>query len=434
MRAGRKHRGKKYLYLLKDKDVKRWYENIARGSITTADVYLRRLGSFCREYKTSPIKIVEMEERKLYNLLMDTVSVLESKSYAGSYIQSILKVLKSWLAYNDIILKRKIKIKDERQTPTLKDERIPTKEELNNIFLSTNKSGRVASVLVAQSGIRLQVLGNYLGNDGLRIGDFPEIEIDNADIKFKKIPTLIKVRSELSKARHSYFTFLGEEGCEYLRDYLQERARDGEVLTKDSAIITPKITKKPFITTINIGDMIRKAIRKAGFCWRPYVLRSYFDTQLMLAESKGLVLRDYRTFWMGHTGDIENRYTTNKGRLPPQVIEDMRNAYRNAQTFLQTKETVGPREHELRRLFRGELLKIAGFTDEEIAKKNIDDMSDDDIKEALRRRLVGGDTANNGGGNNQRVVSMDEAERLISEGWQYVDQLANQKVVVRAPF
>jgi len=55
-----------------------------------------------------------------------------------------------------------------------------------------------------------------------------------------------------------------------------------------------------------------------------YVLRSYFDTQLMLAESKGLVLRDYRTFWMGHKGDIENRYTTNKQRLPEEVIEDMR--------------------------------------------------------------------------------------------------------------
>jgi len=31
---------------------------------------------------------------------------------------------------------------------------------------------------------------------------------------------------------------------------------------------------------------------------RAYVLRSYFDTQLMLAESKGLVIRDYRQFWM----------------------------------------------------------------------------------------------------------------------------------------
>ena len=43
----------------------------------------------------------------------------------------------------------------------------------------------------------------------------------------------------------------------------------------------------------------------------------------MLAESKGMVLRDYRQFWMGHKGDIENRYTTNKQKLPESVIEDM---------------------------------------------------------------------------------------------------------------
>lgn len=66
---------------------------------------------------------------------------------------------------------------------------------------------------------------------------------------------------------------------------------------------------KPFIRAVNIGDIIRGAMRRGSFSWRPYVLRSYFDTQLMLAGSKGFVLRDYRKFWMEHKGDIENRYT-----------------------------------------------------------------------------------------------------------------------------
>jgi hypothetical protein len=64
---------------------------------------------------------------------------------------------------------------------------------------------------------------------------------------------------------------------------------------------------KHFIRSTNVGDVIRDGIRKAGFPWRHYVLRSYFDTEMMLAESKGLVLRDYRQFWMGHKGDIEHR-------------------------------------------------------------------------------------------------------------------------------
>ena len=81
-------------------------------------------------------------------------------------------------------------------------------------------------------------------------------------------------------------------------------------------MITPKSANKPFIRSVNISDAIRAALRKAGFPWRPYVLRSYFDTQLMLAESKGLIIRGYRQFFMGHKGDIENTYTTNKCRLP----------------------------------------------------------------------------------------------------------------------
>jgi len=132
---------------------------------------------------------------------------------------------------------------------------------------------------------------------------------------------------------------------------------------------------KPFIRAVNVEDVIRAAIRKAGFKWRPYVLRSYFDTQLMLAESKGLVLRDYRQFWMGHKGDIENRYTTNKCRLPESVIEDMREAYKRSQEYLQTTRTEESGEEKLRQAFRKQLLLVAGFTQDEVEKMDISSMN-----------------------------------------------------------
>lgn len=37
---------------------------------------------------------------------------------------------------------------------------------------------------------------------------------------------------------------------------------------------------------------------------------------------------------MGHTGDMESRYTTNKGKLTEQMIEDMRGAFARSETFL----------------------------------------------------------------------------------------------------
>ncbi|MBS7626977.1 hypothetical protein KEJ51_08120 [Candidatus Bathyarchaeota archaeon] len=56
---------------------------------------------------------------------------------------------------------------------------------------------------------------------------------------------------------------------------------------------------------------------KAGFSWRPYVLRAYFDTNMIIAVSKGKISHLYLQFMMGHKGDIEAMYSTNKGVLPP---------------------------------------------------------------------------------------------------------------------
>ena len=61
---------------------------------------------------------------------------------------------------------------------------------------------------------------------------------------------------------------------------------------------------------------IREAVNASGLKIRPYVLRGYFATGLDIAESKYLISHPWRMFFMGHKGDIEGRYSTNK-RLPP---------------------------------------------------------------------------------------------------------------------
>ena len=423
-------RGSRFTKLIEDPEVRRWYENNARGSVVTADVYLRRLGNFCEAHSSTPKKFAARSEKEIYGVLLDYVSKLEKEGKAGSYISSIMKALKSWLAFNDKEVKRKIKIRGAEATPTLKDERIPTPRELKSILMSGDKKTRVACVLVAHSGFRLQSLGTYLGDNGLRIGDFPELRIDGDHVDFSEVPALIVVRPELSKAGHKYITFLSEEGCDYLKEYLEERMRTGEKLSNRSSIVRPKTATKQFISTTNIGDTIRHAIRKAGFSWRPYVLRSYFDTQLMLAESKGHVLRDYRTLWMGHKGDIEHTYTTNKSRLPPQVIDDMREAYRRSQEFLQTKVPEQPKEEELKRMFRAELLRMAGYDDDEMDKDGLLELPEDKFREAVQERLLGAKGNNN---YSQKAISIDEVDKYLEEGWEFVTTLPNDKVVVRCP-
>lgn len=169
-------------------------------------------------------------------------------------------------------------------------------------------------------------------------------------------------------------------------------------------------------------------MRKAGFQWRPYVLRSYFDTQMMLAESKGLVIRDYRSFFMGHKGDIEAVYTLNKRKLPPQVIEQMRECYSKAQKYLQTIES-GVGEEELTRAFKRQLLLVAGFKPDEIKEECLD-LGEEEFHKVVRERLFR-DVRNSQPA--QQVVSLNELDRRLEEGWKFVGLLANDKAIVKQP-
>ncbi|MEM2507400.1 MAG: site-specific integrase, partial [Nitrososphaeria archaeon] len=408
-------------------DVRRWYENVARGSRVTADVYLRRLGWACRHLNLKPKDLLKKSEKELAMMLADLVSYLEREGKAGSYIKSCVKAVKSWLSFNMVEVRARIKIKDADDTPTLREERVPTQQELRKIFMCGDLRARCACVLLAHSGLRIETLGNYEGTDGLRVKDFPEMKIEKGEVIFEKIPTMVVVRRELSKGGHQYFTFLSEEGCEYLKDYLESRLKGEEKLTPNSPILTPKAAPKPFIRSTNIGDIIRTATRRAGFKWRPYVLRAYFDTQLMLAESKGLVLRDYRQFWMGHKGDIENRYTTNKCKLPEDVIEDMREAYKRSQEYLQTMKTGVGRENLIEE-FRKQLLLVAGFTPKEIEKVDLTSLTDEEFQELVRKRLIGNKNDDCG---MQKVIHLNQVEEYLEKGWEYLATLPNGKIIIK---
>ncbi|RJS85039.1 hypothetical protein CW706_02410 [Candidatus Bathyarchaeota archaeon] len=131
----------KYASLLEDVDIRHWYENVARGSCVTADVYLRRLGAFCQSFGRSPKDLLGMSEAELYNLLLDYISMMERKGVCWQLFKSALKAVKSWSAHNGIEIRRKIKIEGADDTPTLRDERVLTQQELRRIFQATVRLG-----------------------------------------------------------------------------------------------------------------------------------------------------------------------------------------------------------------------------------------------------------------------------------------------------
>ena len=246
--------------------------------------------------------------------IADQIRQLERKGTQGASISTSLKAVISFLRFFNISRKFNINIKNENRNLNAERERIPDKEELAKILKIATVRERVAISLMAFSGLRPEVLGNIDDTDGLTLRDIPDLQIGESEISFTKIPSRINVRPELSKTRQSYFTFLGNEGSEYLKEYLNLRIKDGERLTADSPVILPVEKqlldkKNRFLMTVLLLRRIKTTIVKAGFNWRPYIFLIYFGTNLDSAEAKGMISNPWRQFIMGHKGDIEETYT-----------------------------------------------------------------------------------------------------------------------------
>ena len=453
---------KEYVELLQDKNLREWRDNIARGHESTASVYFRSLCRFCVFNEMKPADLIKMKPEKRDSLILSYVDKRAKSGMSGSFIESELKSVKSWLSWNSISIVKKIKIPGSNRRPSLKNETIPGQDELKKILNSADSRERVAISLVAFSGIRPEVLGDYTGTDGLTIGDLPELELKDGTVSFAKTPAIVRVREELSKTGNRYFTFLGPEGCQYLKAYIESRIQHGEKLNKDSPLIVPVRQKPHFIRTINIGDIIRGPMRLAGNNNRPYVLRSYFATQAMQAESKGL-LRDYRTFFMGHKGDIEHTYTLNKNHLSTELIDKMREAYTSALQYLETSydpKTVGDIITETYRqlaidVYDLEPEEVAGKSMSEIAPiikahttgdmgflhsfakvldidaEKLGNMSGVELTEKLLQTF--GEAGAKQPVRKQVVIEKSKLKEMIEQGYEYVSTL-DDSVIMWAPF
>lgn len=423
----------KYSKFLKDQHILRWFKNLARGSPTTAEVAVRRLSKFSELFGADPNAIVALAKKDLPSFqdkLEDIVAKLESEKKSPGYTQGILKIVKSWLRYNDIILTRKVRISNLTSTPTIENERVPSQEELARILRTSPSRVKVAIALMAFSDLRPQTIGNHDGSDGLRIRDLPEMAIVDKEVKFDKVPTIVLVRANLSKAKSKYFTFLSNEGCTYLGEYLEERLRNGELLSAETPLVShdrPSISTKPFMVTRKITHLIRQSMRKSGIHKRPYVLRAYAETMLVIAESKGKISHPYLQFIAGHKGDIESRYSVNKGSLPPEMVDGLREAYEKCQPFLQTMKSDEPGEEKIRQAFKKQFLIVSGFSEEEIGKIEISSVTDKQLQDMIRTRLLGIGSNHT----KQKVVDVNELEKYLAQGWDFLSNLANSKVLVR---
>ena len=268
--------------------------------------YAWRVKQFCEDFiGMEPDELVKNcfneegmpEQKKVLEVkqwIEEWMGELQAQNKAPKTIKTAVFAVKSWLTINGIdvgkILLPRIYVKYS--------DRAPTPEELQKMLEVANLREKVIISILATSGVRISTLV------GLK---YKHIKQD-----FEKgiVPCAIFDPAELNKGKYcDYITFMNEEACKYLKEYLELRKRYGEEITDESPLIRMYDVKKKANdvrppTPESVSRAVRRIMKKAGIITdnekrhqlRPHSLRKFFKTQL---SARG-VPPEYVEYMMGH--------------------------------------------------------------------------------------------------------------------------------------
>lgn len=229
-----------------------------------------------------------------------------------------LSALKSFVHFHDDQFNfGRIEFDKSHTQISIFDDEIPTRETLREIFDNApSDRARAAISLYAFCGLRPMIIVN------LKLSDLWDTNIRDGRVEFTKEPAMIVIRKDTpgNKAKVDFFTFLIQEGIDYLERYLNSREDE---LTNDSPVILyPTVSTPESAKTKMWREISKKAFKKSGFDARPYILRSYFD-----AHAGDNLRRTKREFYMGHKGDLDVSYHMRK-KHTPQKIKQLREEWK----------------------------------------------------------------------------------------------------------
>ncbi len=437
--------------LLDDPLVRSWWDERSLRSRLSADSYLRHIGLFVERLNRKPAELLALardDPDAFRALLIKYAAEQKRAGLLDSYISKTFEGLRSLFKHHRVRFDEFPPLSPIRGA-SLADERVPTQQELGQVLERLSQRGRVIALFLAHTGVRPGVLGSYGGESGLTLGDLPELDF-GPPIQFREIPFVVRVPAELSKTRRQYITFGTEQLATALIAYLNARREGGEKLNEFSPVAIPGTLRgaaarsrgearfhRGFIAMKNIVGEIQKVLHSTapkGVRWRPYVLRSYCSTRLLLAEGQGRISRDLREAILGHDGGVASRYNVGK-RWGEELLAEARREYANAAEFL---ETNAQSRVNVAAEFRRTLLAVAGMSEEQAAK-HVND-SNEELLTILRQKLTGRDAAvpapANGNGNGhgtQKPFTLEEAEALLAQGWTYIANFGPNRVLLQAP-
>lgn len=403
--------------ILKDRDTKEWLVTI--GSDSARINYHKHVAEYLLYRKLSIQQLIsnfKNDQLKETKKLQEFINQMLKTKAPGS-VANYDSAIKSRLRYDGITLTRKIIIPNRTFHPTVANQMVPTKDQIITILRSAKPDTQAIAVLEAFSGFRFKVMSD------LRISDFPEMRIKGKEVIFEKMPTLIKVRRELSKNKRPYQTFLIELGCVVLKNALQIRLQKGEQLGLDSYIIP--VDCDPSNLTQRSKDVSRRlntVFDKIGYSSRPYSLKDYFATALMSSQ----IQQNLQTFFMGHSGPVQNEYSLMR-QLPADQIEKLRSIFKE-----QIEPNLVPQDSDANRIVNHHFKEFAKKLGLEVKEDESTEQTIAEIAEVYKAGIMDlGKRENPPPLQQQKRINEKELDKYLADDWDVSHELKNGDFIIK---
>jgi integrase len=316
------------------------------------------------------------------------------------------------------------------------DDRIPEKKRYGEDRAPT--ADEIKRMVIA-ADLRMKCIVLFLCSSGARIGAIPLLRW--RDVAEIKADGLEFARVTIYRGdREQYDTFVTPEAYGHLLEYKRYRENIGENVTPQSFVFVAASNVDDFkpdrvraLATDSVKLLLGRLHKQLGLRQvltegknarrfefkQGHGFRKFFKTRMELSGAKPIITE----MLMGHTVGVANSYMK-----PTQ--EELVGEYVKAISNLTIIGALGERADRKTEFKREILLKVGGYSKEEVDKLDLAGMEDAEIQKLVRERLLGA-MANNG--NHQRVIPINEVETYLTKGWEYVAALPTGKAVLKLP-
>jgi len=416
---------------LKYPSVVDWIEGYE--SMMTRDVYLRTFHFFVEHAGIMPDDLLKLEPKEAKRLLVKVTRSVRDEGKSG-WAWNMTKSVKSFYRHHGVELKLRRTERIRVMRKRVDVEIIPNKKQLYKMAdLAGSPRDRAIVLCLWQSGVRVGCLTRWnlsLVNDFLFPTDGPI-----------KIPVFLKITESVdTKLRGNdigcYYTFLGREAAEALRDYLEWRMNDGEKLSPETPLFVSHATtvKGKRLRAGAVRQIVKRCARDVGLdpkgVW-PHCLRKAFRKVLNNSD----IDDETREALMGHklpgsrgsyldshdVDEIARKYSRcDFSRPGATLLEDVR------------KEMLLAMWREQAKMYGIDPMKVKIEKERKLKKK----LSAEEEQELLKveiKKFTMPQLNNNDKPYQSKVIGEKELVPYIEDGWEIIRELSNRRFLIKRP-